>query len=164
MKNYITEDDIEQALLKKLKAEPFKYDILLCDPKIEAKDDINDGTGRNSVTECVLPEILLASLKRLNPEISEANINQIVKDLSKNFTGTDIVQTNYILYKKIRENIKVTEKRNGKETFDFVKLVDFENPENNTFTAVSQMWIKGSLRYRRPDVLIFVNGLPYCIY
>lgn len=161
MKNYITEDDIEQALLKKLKAEPFKYDILLCDPKIEAKDDINDGTGRNSVTECVLPEILLASLKRLNPEISEANINQIVKDLSKNFTGTDIVQTNYILYKKIRENIKVTEKRNGKETFDFVKLVDFENPENNTFTAVSQMWIKGSLRYRRPDVLIFVNGLPF---
>ena len=41
-----------------------------------------------------------------------------------------------------------------------LKLLDFENPENNNFTAVSQMWIKGTFGYCRPDVLIFVNGLP----
>lgn len=43
---------------------------------------------------------------------------------------------------------------------DFVKLVDFDRPENNTFTAVSQMWIQGRVYWRRPDVLIFINGLP----
>ena len=160
MKSYITEDDIEQALLKKLKAAPFDYDIILCDPNLEAKDDLNDGTNRDSVTQCVLPDILKASLKRINPNISDINIESKVKELSRNYTGTDIVHTNYVLYNKIRESIQVTEKCNGKNEFDFIKLVDFNNPENNTFTAVSQMWIKGSFGYRRPDVLIFVNGLP----
>ena len=51
-------------------------------------------------------------------------------------------------------------RRNGKQDFDFVKLIDFDNPENNTFTAVSQMWIEGRFNWRRPDVIIFVNGLP----
>lgn len=41
-----------------------------------------------------------------------------------------------------------------------MKLVDFDRPENNTFTAVSQMWIQGRVYWRRPDVLIFINGLP----
>ncbi len=41
-----------------------------------------------------------------------------------------------------------------------MKLVDFDRPENNTFTAVSQMWIQGRVYRRRPDVLIFINGLP----
>ena len=38
--------------------------------------------------------------------------------------------------------------------------MDFRQPENNTFTAVSQMWIKGNPYYRRPDILIFINGMP----
>ncbi len=161
MKSFISEDDIEQALLKKLKRTPFNYDVIACNPSLEAQDDADNGPQRDSVEQCVLPSVLKESLSRINPSISAENINHVVKELSKNFTGTDIVQTNYALYKKIRENIQVTEKRNGKETFDFVKLVDFENPGNNTFTAVSQMWIKGPFQYRRPDILIFVNGLPF---
>ena len=155
MKSFISEDDIEQALLKKLKAAPFNYDIIACNPSLEAQDDADNGPRRDSVEQCVLPDILKVSLTRINPNISAENINHVVKELSKNFTGTDIVQTNCTLYKKIREDIQVTEKRNGKETFDFIKLVDFENPENNTFTAVSQIWIKGPFQYRRPDVLIY---------
>lgn len=161
MKSFISEDDIEQALLKKLKETPFNYDVIACNPSLEAQDDADNGPHRDSVEQCVLPSVLKESLSRINPSISAENINHVVKELSKNFTGTDIVQTNYTLYKKIRENIQVSEKRNGKETFDFVKLVDFENPGNNTFTAVSQMWIKGPFQYRRPDILIFVNGLPF---
>ena len=159
--NYITEDDLEKALLNKLKNPPFSYDLILCNPSTKAKDDIQDGTERASCSQCVLPQILKKSLIRINPNISLENIEETVKDLSKNFTGTDIVHTNYTLYQKIREGIKVSEKRNGKAEFDFLKLVDFNNPQNNTFTAVSQMWIKGQFNYRRPDVLIFVNGLPF---
>ena len=159
--NYITEDDLEKALLNKLKNPPFNYDLILCNPSTEAKDDIQDGTGRASSSQCLLPQVLKKSLIRINPNISLENIEETVKDLSKNFTGTDIVHTNYTLYQKIREGIKVSEKRNGKAEFDFLKLVDFNNPQNNTFTAVSQMWIKGQFNYRRPDLLIFVNGLPF---
>lgn len=160
MKSFISEDDIEQALLKKLSSAPFYYDLIICDSSLDAKDNPDNGPHRDSVEQCIIPSILKESLTRINPQISEANINETVKNLSKNFADKDIIETNYKLYQKIRETIQVTEKRNGKDEFDFIKLIDFENPENNTFTAVSQLWIKGSYGYRRPNVLIFINGLP----
>lgn len=160
MHNFISEDDIEQAILSKLKAEPFCYDIIVCDADPAKRDDLNDGTGRTSKKQCVLPLVIEQSLKRINPNIESAYIERIAKDLCRDHTGTDLVDTNYKLYQQIRNGIKIDVRRNGKADFDFVKLVDFDNPENNTFTAVSQMWIQGSLYYRRPDVLIFINGLP----
>ena len=160
MRNYISEDDIEQAILSKLKAEPFNYDIIVCDADPNKRDDLHDGTGRSSKKECVLPDIMLASLKRINPTIPEDKIEEIVKNLRQDYTGTDIVDTNYERYREIRNSIQITVRRNGKEDFDFVKLIDFEHPENNTFTAVSQMWIQGMFNYRRPDILIFINGMP----
>jgi len=160
MRNFISEDDIEQAILFELKEEPYKYDIIICDADPSKRDDLNDGTGRASKKECVLPAVLNQSLRRINPNIGQEHIDRIVKTLRQDYTGTDIVATNYKLYQQIRNNIKITVRRNGKEDFDFVKLVDFEHPENNTFTAVSQMWIQGKVYYRRPDILIFINGLP----
>lgn len=143
MRNFISEDDIEQAILEKLRADPFQYDILICDADPSKRDDLNDGTGRGSKKECVLPNVMRTSLKRINPTIPEEKIEEIVKTLRQDYTGTDIVDTNYKLYRYIRNNIKITLRRNGKEDFDFVKLIDFEHPENNTFTAVSQMRISG---------------------
>ena len=160
MRNFISEDNIEQAILEKLKADPFNYDILICNADPSKRDDLNDGTGRSSKKECILPDIMLHSLIRINPTIPEDKIKEIVKTLRQNYTGTDIIDTNYKIYKQIRNNIKIIVRRNGKEDFDFVKLIDFENPENNTFTVVSQMWIQGKVYYRRPDILIFVNGMP----
>ena len=161
MPNYITEDDIEQAILQKLKAAPFNYGIIVCDADTSKRDDLNDGTGRISKKQCVLPEVLLSSLIRINPGIERSILENIAKDLSRDFTGADMTDVNYRNYKKIREKIQVKIKKNGKDDFDFVQLVDFENPENNTFTAVSQMWIQGHYNYRRPDILVFVNGLPF---
>ena len=87
-------------------------------------------------------------------------IKEIVKNLWQDYTGKDIVDTNYKIYRQIRNNIKITVRKDNKEDFDFVKLIDFEHPENNTFTAVSQMWIQGKVYDRRPDILIFINGMP----
>ena len=160
MKNFISEDDIEQAILVKLKEEPFKYDIICCDPNPDKRDDLNDGTGRTTKKQCVLPVVLEKSLQKINPDVELSYLQRIAKDLSRDFTGTDMVQTNYRLYQQIRNGIKIDVKKNGKPDFEIVKLVDFDDPENNTFTAVSQMWIQGKVYYRRPDVLVFINGLP----
>ncbi len=160
IKNFISEDDIEQEILKKLQNPIFDYDILICDPSPLRKDDLNDGTGRSSKRQVVLPDILKESLYRINPTIPKDKINEEISKLTKDYTETDIIDTNYKFYKKIREAIKITVNRNNKEDFDFIKLIDFDNPNNNTFTAVSQMWVQGKYNYRRPDVLIFVNGLP----
>ena len=128
MHNFISEDDIEQAILSELKEEPYKYDIIICDADPSKRDDLNDGTGRASKKECVLSAVLEKSLKKINPNIALEHIDRIVKTLRQDFTGTDIVATNYKLYQQIRNNIKITVRRNGKEDFDFVKLVDFEHP------------------------------------
>lgn len=160
MANFITEDMIEQAMLKKLGSEDFGYDILICDSSPEQKENLNDGTGRSAKTECILPCVLEESLCRINPEISRDKLTSVIKDLTADFSDSDLVSKNYELYNKIRNYIKIPVLKNGKEDFAFVKLIDFDKPENNTFTAVSQMWIKGRYNWRRPDIIVFINGLP----
>ncbi|MBR5160218.1 MAG: type I restriction endonuclease subunit R, partial [Thermoguttaceae bacterium] len=110
--------------------------------------------------QCVLPQVLRSALARINPDIPAEKLEEVARDLCRDFSATDIFATNYKYYNQIRNGIKVALRRNGKEDFDFVHLVDFANPENNTFTAVSQMWIRGQFYWHRPDVIIFVNGLP----
>ena len=160
-KSFISEDDIEKSILKKIKDENLGYNILELDSSLEKRDDLNDGTDRTNKSQCVLPTILLESLKRLNPKIDEKYIRETYDELIKDYTDTDINQTNYNLYKIIRDGKKITfTNEKGVEDFLFVKIIDFDNPENNDFTAVTQMWIKGRYNYRRPDILIFINGMP----
>ena len=160
MRNFISEDDIEQAILQKLEGDPFQYGILRCDPSPDKREKLPDGTGRSSKKECVLPLILREALSRLNPDIPQEKLDEIARELCRDFSATDMTATNYKYYNLIRNGVRISLRRNGKEDFDFVKLVDYERPENNTFTAVSQMWIQGRVYWRRPDVLVFINGLP----
>jgi len=160
MRNFISEDDIEQAILQKLGAEPFCYEIVRCDASPDKREALPDGTGRSSKKECVLPQVLGAALAHLNPGIPQEKLDAIAHDLCRDFSATDMTATNYKYYNQIRNGIQISLRRDGKEDFAFVKLMDFEHPENNTFTAVSQMWIQGRVYWRRPDVLIFINGLP----
>lgn len=160
MAKLITEDDIEQSILEKLGSKEFGYDIIICDSDPNKKEDLNDGTERQSKRDCILPNILREALIRINPNIPENIIEEQIKELTQDFSGTDLIDTNYRLYNKIRNGIKINVVKDGKEDFDFIKLVDFEHPENNTFTAVSQMWIQGRYNWRRPDVILYINGLP----
>ena len=157
MKAFISEDDIEQSLLKRLVA--LGWDRIECDPAVEKQDEVIK-TGRSNSAECILPEVLRSNLRRLNPNIFPEIIDMVVDDFRKDYSGTDIVDTNYKFYNQIRNGINIKTRVDGKDDFEILKLIDFENPQNNTFTAVNQMWIKGHFRYRRPDVLLFVNGLP----
>lgn len=160
-KAFISEDDIEQSILNLFEQEKLGYNILKLDASPEKMEVLPDGTGRSDKKECVLPEILWNSLKKLNPGVKEAHLKQVYNSLIKDYTSTDIVQSNYDLYKKIRDGVKVTfSNTKGVEDFAFVRLINFDEPTENDFTAVSQMWIKGPYKWRRPDILVFVNGMP----
>ena len=159
MKSFISEDAIEQAICIRLSQPEFGWKRIECDPSVDKQDDVST-TGRSSVKECILPDVFRKALHRINPQIDDETIEGIVRDYRKDYSGTDIVDTNYKFYNQIRNGIKVTTRRHQREDFDIVKIIDFDNPENNDFHCVNQMWIKGHFRYRRPDVLLFVNGLP----
>ena len=159
MKSFISEDDIEQTICNRLSKLEYGWKRIECDPKVAAQDDVSK-TGRANPSECILPEVFLNALKRINPQIDADILKGIVHDFRKDYTATDMVDTNYKFYNQIRNGVKVKVRKNGKEDFDIVKLIDFDNVDNNDFHCVNQMWIKGRFRYRRPDVLLFVNGLP----
>ncbi|MDE7378265.1 MAG: type I restriction endonuclease subunit R [Paraprevotella sp.] len=159
MKSFISEDNIEQAICTRLSQPEYGWQRIECDPSVEGQNDLLK-TGRANVEECILPEIYLNALKRLNPQIAPEILEDIVRDYRKDYTGADMVDTNYKFYNQIRNGIKVKTRKQNREDFDIVRLIDFDNPENNDFHCVNQMWIKGRFRYRRPDVLLFVNGLP----
>jgi len=142
MKSFISEDDIEQAICNRLAQAEYGWKRIECDARVEAQDEVST-TGRANPSECILPDVFLAALKRLNPQVDEAVLQGILQD-----------------FRQMRNGIKVQVRKNGKEDFDIVRLFDFDHPERNDFHCVNQMWIKGHYRYRRPDVLLFVNGLP----
>ena len=159
MRSFISEDDIEQAICNRLSQAEYGWKRIECCPKMEAQDEVAS-TGRANSSECILPEVFLNALRRLNPQVKDEVLKGILQDFRKDYSGTDMTDTNYKFYNRIRNGIRVEVQKEGKEDFDIVKIIDFEQPERNDFHCVNQMWIKGHFRYRRPDVLLFVNGLP----
>ncbi|MDI9475667.1 MAG: type I restriction endonuclease subunit R [Natronincolaceae bacterium] len=165
MGKILTEDMIEKACIDRLC--PDKYDFIdaFIEPnKVFSRDNIleieKDGTGRNNIKEVILPDILFKSLKEVNPQIPENILKDIVTDFRQYISNKDLKDTNYDNYKLIKDNIRVEYELNGKKKQDIVRLIAFNNYYRNTFTLVSQMWIKGDFGYRRPDLILFVNGLP----
>lgn len=158
MRTLISEDNIELTFVNRL-VNDHGWQHIECDPSPDKKDDTSR-TGRTAPNQCVLPQILHDALLRLNPQIDPEQLLSIEEKLCKDYSGTDIRDTNYTLYKYLREGIQITTRIKDKEDFDIVRLIDFDHPEQNTFTVVNQMWIKGHYNYRRPDVLLFINGLP----
>ena len=159
MKAFISEDDIEQALCQHLAQPALGWKRIECDPSPSAQDDVSK-TGRANSSECILPGIFWEALKRINKSIAPDDLETVFKEIRKDYTGTDMVDTNYNFYKKLRNGIKVNTRNARGDDFEIVKLIDFDDVSNNDFHCVNQMWIKGRYNYRRPDVLLFVNGLP----
>lgn len=166
MGKVLTEDIIEKACIERLTSNQDYNHINafvskdLVDSKENILESIKDGTGRRSVKEVILPEVLFDSLKAINPQIPDNILQTIVKDLRVYSTNKDIKDINYENYKMIKDGIRVEYEKEGKKKQDIVRLVAFNNPYRNNFTVVSQMWIRGELYFRRPDLILFVNGLP----
>lgn len=157
MPKIITEDMIEQAAIKALQ-ERHDYNVLNC--MTEEPDTLPDGTGRKDKKQVVLPDVMLESLCRINPDIPEQTVRTVVNELCRTPVSGDLMQTNYQNYQKIRNGITVEYNENGKKTSNIFRLLSYNDVLSNTFTVASQMWIKGETHWRRPDLIIFINGFP----
>ena len=158
MPNIITEDMIEQAAIAAL-SERHGYSVLRC--FTEKPDDLNDGTGRSNKRQAVLPDVVRASLLRLNPGIPEAVVCAEAEKLCRpSGAGADLMKANFGNYNRLRDGITVQYEEDGRTVSSRLRLVDFDDVRNNDFTVASQMWMRGEVHWRRPDLLLFVNGLP----
>lgn len=160
MAKILTEDDIEKGLVKFLTEAGWGYSEI--NAMTKNREALSDGTGRTDKRQCVLPEVVLASLKHLNPSVPEYKLAEVAGELSE-YRGADGVSmsTNRELYELLRNGRNVEFTEDGEAKTEIIRLVNFDDPSDNDFKAVRQMWIcGGDDKWRRPDVIIFVNGLP----
>ena len=157
MPKIITEDMIEQAAMKDLH-ERHKYTVLNC--MTEDPDKLPDGTGRSDKRQVVLPDVMFKSLCRINPDIPTETVYAATDELCRTPVSGDLMLINYRNYQKFRNGITVEYEQNGKKTSNILHLLGYQDALNNNFTVASQMWIKGETHWRRPDLIIFINGFP----
>ena len=112
----------------------------------------------------ILLDRLRESALRLNPDIPPAAIEAALENLVDRRQAMTLVAANQEIYGLLRDGIPVEfDNAEGQRQQERVRVLDFNAPDNNRYLAVTQLWIKGDhggCRFRRPDVLLYVNGLP----
>ena len=103
-------------------------------------------------------EELVSALHRLNPKLPEDAITDALFKL-KNFENAELVQKNELFMDYLQHGIEVRYFVKGEERSGLVYIVDYKNPENNSFVVANQ-WTFIENSNKRPDVLLFLNGLP----
>ena len=104
---------------------------------------------------------LVASLHRLNRSLPEDAISDALYKL-KNFENGELVQKNAVFMDYLQNGIPVRYFEKGEERSSIVYLVDYKNPANNSFVVANQ-WTFIENSNKRPDILLFLNGLPVVI-
>jgi len=164
MYSKISENEIEQFAIELFKSLGWEY---VFGPDI-APDSGNNHSkikNRNSYEEVLLLDIVEDRLKLINPQIPESAIQDAIK-IIHNIPNQypNLMANNEAFHRLLTEGIQVTYRKDGEEKGDFVKLIDFENPEKNHFLAVNQFTIIENNINKRPDIVLFINGIPVTIF
>ncbi len=121
--------------------------------------------GRKRESDVILSERLGRALRRLNPETSDSVIAEAIDELSRERASQTTDTSNFEIYKILLDGLNVTGINQDGQSEDFnIRFLDFDNPENNDFLCVTQMWVAGDLYRRRPDIIVFVNGIPLILF
>ncbi len=156
--NLFNEDNlVEQTVIKFVK-EVWADDVC----HINAYTDAEDARlGREHQGEVVLKKFLLPALKRLNSSLPSDALTQAVEQLIRDRSHLSLVNANQEVYKVLHDGATVSVPRtDGASDTERVRFFDFNIPSNNHFLCVSQLWVVGDMYTKRPDVVLFVNGIP----
>ena len=135
---------------------------------LSASDEVMGASGtlgRETKSEVVLAVSLRNVLVRLNPSLPPEAISAAVDELSRDRSAMLPTAANRELWALMRDGVKVSvpDLVRGGQKDERVRVVDWDNPAANDFLLVSQMTIVGQLYTCRPDLIGFVNGLPWVV-
>jgi type I restriction enzyme R subunit len=155
----ITEDDVEKALLQWLDGLGWS---VAHGPDISPPGPRTPGTERDTYRDVVLRHRLRAAIDRLNPTIPPgARDDALRRVLSPNVPG--LVNANRQLHRWLVDGVPVEFQKDGETRGGRVRLVDFGDVAANDWLAVNQFSVQSPKLTRRPDVVLFVNGLPLVV-
>lgn len=112
----------------------------------------------DSYRDVFLPDILPDALRRINRNLPEAAVEEAIRKIQNVEIGS-LEQRNEIFNDYLQSGVEVHFFDGKEERDDIVRLLDFDDPENNDFHVVNQ-WTFVEYSEKRPDVIIFVNGMP----
>ena len=113
-------------------------------------------------TDPLYTDELLTALRRVNPKLPEAALSEAVYKL-RNLEGGTVLQKNVQFMDYLQNGVSVNYFNKGEQRAALVYLVDYENVERNTFTVANQ-WTIIENSEKRPDILVFLNGLPLVVF
>lgn len=156
------EDNLEYATLEWLKE--LGYSVAF-GPDIAFDGTAPERSEKENYKDVVLERRLGDAIAKINPDIpAEARQEALDKVLGVPWLKPSLIEVNKEFHKMLFEGVDVAYKsKDGIMRGDKVKLFDFDNPQNNDFLAVNQFTVIEN-RNRRPDILIFVNGIPLAIF
>jgi type I restriction enzyme, R subunit len=119
-----------------------------------------DAPERADFREVILKARLAAAIGRLNPTMPLAAVDEVVQLVSRP-DQPSLAQNNHSFHRLVAEGVKLNfTNKDGEADSDHAQLIDFQQPQNNDFLVVNQFTVTGSKQPRRPDIIVFVNGLP----
>ena len=149
----MTEDQLEQETLTWLGDVGYRH---VYGPDIALDGGIPE---RSNYTQVVLVERLRGAISRLNPTIPLAAREDAVQQVL-NLDTPVLLSANRLFHRLLVNGVPVQYQRDGETRGDFVRLIDFGDVGANEWLAVNQFSIKGAKQTRRPDIILFINGLP----
>ncbi len=147
----IFESTIEEFVIELLQNQGFEY-LAPEEQELERPD----------LSEVVLKKRLKRAIDELNPDISEEAKEQALRQ-ALNLPSQNLIDNNEAFHRMLTEGIEVEVMGSEGIKGDKVWLVDFENPENNEFLSCNQFTVIENNTPKRPDVVLFVNGLPLVV-
>lgn len=121
-----------------------------------------EGTlGRQSDEEVILTRYLKEALVKLNPDLPQQAYQDAIRQIVEYSFTQSPLQINKDKYALLKDGVQVQfRNQNGELVKRRLRVFDFENPEENHFLVVRELWVRCSPYRRRPDIVGFVNGLP----
>ncbi|MEO0238496.1 MAG: type I restriction endonuclease subunit R [candidate division WOR-3 bacterium] len=156
---YLTENElVEQPAINWFKEIGYSY--------IHGSELIPDNKERESYRHCVLKRRFIRAIKRINPHLTDELTEQVYKKVIE-FDHPDFIMKSKIFYDLLTNGVKLTFKEGREEKTKIIKLLDFENLENNEFLIANQFKVEYQFEkdmYRKPDLVVFINGIPIAVF
>lgn len=152
----ITENHIEEFTIELLEKQGYEY--------VYAPDIAPDGESpeRESYEQVLLLDRLRRAVRRINPNIPTEQQEEAIREIQR-IASPELIANNETFHRYLTEGVPVSYQKNGSERGDLVWVVDFNNPQNNDFVVSNQFTVIENNHNKRPDVLLFVNGIPLVV-
>lgn len=162
----ITENIIENFAIELFEKLGYEY---IYAPNIAPDDETPE---RETYEQVLLVERLQNAVKRINKSIPPDAQAEAIKEIQR-IASPELLANNEVFHRFLTEGIPVSKQVNGEERGDRVWLIDFKNPLNNDFVVANQFTVSSTssdtaavgerCRTKRPDVILFVNGIPLVV-